>query len=89
MSVIGKLAVDLTADTTQFKKQLNDAAEAATGFKDKVTSQLSSLGLSGLFAGFSAGVFVNELRKVVQETANAASEIERSLIRYHKRCWLI
>lgn len=77
MSVIGKLAVDLTADTTQFKKQLNDAAEAATGFKDKVTSQLSSLGLSGLFAGFSAGVFVNELRKVVQETANAASEIER------------
>lgn len=77
MSVIGKLAVDLTANTTQFKKQLNDAAEAATGFKDKVTSQLSSLGLSGLFAGFSAGVFVNELRKVVQETANAASEIER------------
>lgn len=77
MSVIGKLAVDLTANTTQFKKQLSEASDAATGFKDKVTSQLSSLGLSGLFAGFSAGVFVNELRKVVQETASAASEIER------------
>lgn len=78
----GKLQATISADSTEFKKGLSDAAKEAEGFKSKVTNELNSIkmstaGMTGIFTTIGAGLVVNELKQVVQETINAAIELDK------------
>lgn len=78
----GKLVATISADTTKFKKETQEAAKEAKGFQQTVNEQLNNIkttagGMTGIFTTIGAGMVVNELRQAVQETINTAVELDK------------
>lgn len=75
----GTLNAKITANTEDFKANLNKASKEAEGFKQKVTNQLNSIkpsidGLSGSLAGMFAGLSV---AGIVTGFMNITNSIDR------------
>lgn len=64
MSVIGKLAVDLTANISKFKSQLSEASKDAESFKDRVGRSLSTVGDSASTISPQLGGVISSLQGI-------------------------
>ena len=74
MATIGKLAVQITADTVGLKKGLKDAETDLSSFSDKATalvSKLIAIGPAAVLAGGALGA------TLVRNVANAADELAK------------
>ena len=71
MATIGKLAVQITADTTGLKAGLNDAERTVTAKADAMAASINKIG-----AAFAALGVISTLKNMTMEAINSADAFD-------------